>query len=75
MKAYGYNIEGEFTEEVDCQPSPLEFGEWIVPGMATTVAPPKEKAGNIRVWNGTKWAYQVIPQTEPQTETDPNIAE
>lgn len=67
MKAYGYNTMGQFIGEVDCQQSPLEFGEWIVPGMATSVEPPIEKAGKIRVWNGAKWVYE--------TPTETNIAE
>jgi hypothetical protein len=66
MKAYGYNTLGEFTGEVDCQPNPLEWGEFIVPGYATTVEPPKPKAGKVRVWNGTKWVFQTLEATPEQ---------
>lgn len=66
MIAYAYNLAGELIGVVDCQPNPLEFGEWIVPAWATTVEPPKFKAGNVRVWNGEKWSYQALPAQEPQ---------
>jgi len=59
-KAYGYNHEGVFTGEVDCQPSPLEIGKYLIPGMATEVAPPKPKKGHTRVWNGSKWTFRKI---------------
>lgn len=58
MKAYAYNRIGEFIGEVDCQPNPLEWGEFIVPAQSTTVKPPKFKEGKIRTWNGTKWVFK-----------------
>ena len=67
MKAYAYNTAGEFIGEVDCQPNPLEFGEWIVPAWATTTEPPKPKTGNVRVWTGSKWIFEPIPSTETQS--------
>jgi len=73
MKAYAYNTIGEYLGEVDCQPNPLEWGEFIVPGQATAVEPPKFKAGKVRVWNGSKWVYndiapEPIVTTEESTE-------
>lgn len=60
MKAYGFNQAGEFTGEVDCQPNPLEFGQWLIPGGATEVKPPKAVKGKSRHWNGKKWTYKKI---------------
>lgn len=66
MKAYTFNSLGEFMGEVECQPNPLEWGEFLVPAQATTVEPPKQKAGKVRVWNGQKWVYNdiVVEPTE-----------
>jgi hypothetical protein len=61
-KAYGYNEAGEFTGEVDCQPSPLEFGKYLIPAMATEVAPPKPKKGHTRVWTGEKWIHRKLAE-------------
>lgn len=70
MKAYAYNIIGEYIGEVDCQPNPLELGEFIVPAQATTVEPPKQKPGKVRTWNGKKWVFIdiVIEPTEAAAE-------
>jgi hypothetical protein len=61
-KAYGYNEVGEFTGEVDCQPSPLEFGKYLIPAWATEVEPPKPKKGQMRIWEGKKWVFKPIPK-------------
>jgi hypothetical protein len=62
MKAYGYNHEGIFTGEIDCQPSPLEFGKFLVPAMATEMKPTKPTKGKWPVWNGKKWVQKKIAE-------------
>jgi hypothetical protein len=60
MKAYAFNHKGEFIGTVDCQPNPLEFGQFLVPGMATEVEPPKPSKGKVVVWDGQKWHSKKI---------------
>ena len=58
MNAYKYDSQtGEFVHEVQCQKSPREPGQFLIPANATTVAPPEEQAGKARVWNGSLWEY------------------
>lgn len=63
MIAYAHNTRGEFIGEVECQPNPLEFGEWIVPAWATTTEVPNPKAGKVRVWTGEKWVFEPLHET------------
>ena len=59
MNAYKYDSQtGEFVHEVQCQESPREPGQFLIPANATTVAPPEEQAGKARVWNGEEWGYR-----------------
>lgn len=56
MKAYLYDKKTkEYLSEYDCQPSPLEPGKYLIPGNATTTAPPEGKDGYVLVWNGSAW--------------------
>lgn len=57
MNAYKYSQTGEFLYEIQCQESPREPGQFLIPANATTVAPPEEQAGKARVWNGSLWEY------------------
>ena len=56
MKAYLYDkTTKEYLSEHDCQPSPLEPGKYLIPGNATTAAPPETQDGYVRIWNGSAW--------------------
>ena len=57
MNAYKYSQTGEFLYEIQCQESPREPGQFLIPANATTVAPPEEQAGKARVWEGSAWGY------------------
>lgn len=58
MNAYKYDSNTcEFLHEVQCQESPREPGQFLIPANATTVAPPEEQAGKARVWEGSAWGY------------------
>lgn len=60
----------------------LEKGEkkiqpvYILPAMTTEIAPPKEKAGFERVFNGSAWEYSPIkPKEDKSKEPEKNPAE
>ena len=58
MNAYKYDSQtGEFMYEIQCQESPREPGQFLIPANATTVAPPGEQEGKARVWDGSAWGY------------------
>lgn len=57
MKAYKYSQTGEFLYEIQCQESPREPGQFLIPANVTTVAPPEEQEGKARVWEGSAWEY------------------
>lgn len=57
MNAYKYDKTGEFLYEIQCQESPREPGQFLIPANATTVAPPEEQEGKAIVWDGSAWKY------------------
>lgn len=63
MKYYSYAEDtNEFIGQGTAQPDPLESKKqgheiWLLPKNATFSAPPEEKDGFARVWNGTAWEY------------------
>lgn len=60
MISYGFDsVTKEFTREINCQKSPREPGQFLIPANATTVAPPEEQAGKARVWEGSAWGYVI----------------
>jgi hypothetical protein len=49
----------------------MEKGKWLIPACATTIAPPAQKDGNIRVFVNGKWGYTLdkdptVVTPEPQ---------
>lgn len=55
-----YNYNNQTKEYVSCEnasPSPLEPGVYLLPDFATFTAPPEEKQGYARCWNGLTWDY------------------
>lgn len=63
MNAYSYDPQnGAYLGEVECQPNPLEFGRFIIPGYATDVKPPKPTKTKFPHWDGNKWELQKAPK-------------
>lgn len=52
---YQTNLDGEYVGEGLADPSPLEPGEWLLPGGATWKKPPRLKANQAAVFDGSKW--------------------
>ena len=58
MISYGFDSKTrEYKGEINCQESPREPGQFLIPANATPVSPPEEQAGKARVWNGSSWEY------------------
>lgn len=73
MICYGYNDNGYYTSEKECQKDPLESkkaGEdvWLLPAKATFEKPLDPKEGfRVKFVDG-KWEYELIPEPEPELE-------
>ena len=62
MDAYRYDPETKvYTGIMAADPDPFKVGQFILPGHSTFTAPPAEKAGFNRVWNGDTWEYSALP--------------
>ena len=60
MKIYNYHPEYKcFYSESFADESPLEPGVWLIPAHATTIEPPKCKANQIQIFDGTSWSVIV----------------
>ena len=61
-KACQLDQDGFFLEEVECQPSPLEPGQYLIPGGCVDHAPPVEEKGKRAQWNAKwkKWVHVPI---------------
>lgn len=55
MKAYQTDQNGIYISEVDCQPSPLEDGKFLIPEGAYIDSPPKCKENEIPKRVGNTW--------------------
>lgn len=58
--AYGYDVDGIFTQAELCSADPLESefagkAVWLLPANTTPIAPPVADPGKAVVWNGTAW--------------------
>lgn len=74
-KAYLFNENNEFVNEVDVQVDPLMLKlfneiEYILPENSTLEPVIEEKDGFIRKFDGKKWFYEeiILPEPEPQPE-------
>lgn len=73
MIAYGYDDNGYYTGEKNCQIDPLESKRqgqeiWLLPAHATWDKPLEEKEGyRVKFVDGV-WTYEEIPQPEPAPE-------
>jgi hypothetical protein len=68
--AYQTDDLGRFVAEIECQPSPLEPGEFLVPRGAVTVQPPQVGENEFAVWGGESWSVEQIPSPEPSPEEE-----
>jgi hypothetical protein len=55
MLAYAYDSNGYYLGTIERQPSPLEPGVFLMPAMATQIAPPAATATTEPKWNGASW--------------------
>ena len=62
MQAYQCNMNGIFIGMTNCQPSPLQPGMFLVPGGATTIAPPSfNSATQAAQFNFANQTWSIIP--------------
>lgn len=59
MIVYQTDSNGVFVGLAEADPSPLEPGEWLIPGGCVTVPPPTPPVGSVAVWMGGEWS--VVP--------------
>jgi len=61
MKIYNYDVNGIYVGESIADESPLEPGKFLIPALATEIAPPKATKGKMVVFNGNNWELQDLP--------------
>ena len=61
MKIYNYDKNGVYVGESLADQSPLEPGVFLIPALATVIAPPKATKEKIVVFNGDDWELQNPP--------------
>ena len=62
------NPQGYFVEAVVADESPLEPGQYLIPGGAIDVAPPVVPANKRALWSGSAW---VLVDPTPDVEQNP----
>ena len=62
MKIYNYDKDGIFTNESLADESPLEPGVFLIPALATKIAPIKATKEKMIVFNGNDWELQDLPK-------------
>lgn len=75
-KAYLFNENNEFLQEIDVQVDPLALKllnkiEYIKPENSTLEPVIEEKEGFIRKFDGKKWFYEEIIIEEPEPQPEP----
>ncbi len=56
MKIYNYDDNGEFLNETQAYPNPMEKGKFLIPAKATTIKPLSNlKANETQVFKNDKW--------------------
>lgn len=76
MLIHNYHpVTGEYTGAGLADPSPLEPGQFLIPGYATTVEPPEPQEGFFRRFVDGAWGYSpiVAPETPPTPEPVPHV--
>ncbi len=76
MLIHNYHpITGEYTGAGLADPSPLEPGQFLIPGYATTVEPPEPQDGFFRRFVDGAWGFSpiVAPETPPTPEPVPHV--
>ena len=62
MNIYHYDqTTREYIGQGEATPDPMEPGRWLIPAWATTIEPPEQRAGMVRVFDGSAWAYEPMP--------------
>lgn len=64
MIVYQTDSNGVFVGLSEADPSPLEPGEWIIPGGCVTVPPPTPPVGSVAVWVNGAWTVVPIEVSE-----------
>ena len=73
MKAYRYDDNGYYENEIECQVDPrasFEYGTtmYLLPAASTLEQPLAPKDGFNVKFNGKQWEYEEIPEPEPLPE-------
>ena len=69
MIAYSYDpITGLPGPRVQCDPSPLEEGVFLLPAFATFDEPPVPPPDKVVVRKGEAWVAEKVPEPEPTPE-------
>lgn len=64
MIVYQTDSDGVYVGLAEADPSPLEPGEWLIPGGCVTVPPPTPPTGSVAVWMGGEWSVVPIEVSE-----------
>lgn len=59
---YQLDDQGNYVGPTTADESPLEPGVWLIPNGCITQAPPREKQGTFRHWDGSQWHQVEVPQ-------------
>lgn len=73
MDIYNYDQNGIYVSTTKAKVDPLEFGRWLIPRNATTVAPPALENYQTAVWTGSEWIvspdYRGVTYYIPPSQT------
>lgn len=69
MIAYQTDLNGFYIGIVECQPSPLEPGEFLIPGGATLEEPPNVDEGQFLQLSDGEWI--VLEESDILNEEEP----
>ena len=65
MIVYQYDHAGLYCCPVKADPSPIEPGEYLIPGRCARIAPPDDVPGDKWPrWNGAAWELVTRPQPQ-----------
>lgn len=79
MKIFNYHpTDLQLLYESAADEDPLDKGNFLIPGFATTVEPPEALVGFMRVFNpeSNSWGYrEVLPEETPEVIVPPTLEE